>query len=425
MKQNNNYWLMALSLLLGLAECIYTVVKRKGEESKWFCPSVLFFLISVVPVIWIMELELLDQRLASISGSAANVTSTGTSGSEELSQISSGLSSQDWVLVLEQLLLFILIIGRWLLPKGEITRDQLSQLLLVYLGMAADIIEIFEAFSEDNVMYNRGLIIGLMTLWSWALMQFTLVYTATRARQYRSAMNKNAVGDESQSPHKSPGLLPFSVEDTPPPKHNRGAFKRVSRVVTVALNWQARTGGSPDGQENSPLKSKSPTPSTDPNLVIPIRREDSETEDTSPTFTCLESDTWAILAALMMQDGPFLLIRVILIARYQVLSYLNIFFTCKNALVITLQVYRLVVVQIEEREKEAKDEEKQVEIAAGLLAAKFGYRFPVAFVDPYAAAQGPGASLPYAAYGRLSEQGLTPQKRDGETDKDSLNGSFR
>ena len=36
MKQNNNYWLMALSLLLGLAECIYTVVKRKGEESKWW-----------------------------------------------------------------------------------------------------------------------------------------------------------------------------------------------------------------------------------------------------------------------------------------------------------------------------------------------------------------------------------------------------
>lgn len=40
----------------------------------------------------------------------------------------------------------ILIVGRWLLPKGELTRDQLSQLLLVYIGMAADIIEIFEAF---------------------------------------------------------------------------------------------------------------------------------------------------------------------------------------------------------------------------------------------------------------------------------------
>ena len=45
------------------------------------------------------------------------------------------------VVLIEQLLLFVLILGRWLLPKGEISRDELSQLLLVYIGMAADIIE--------------------------------------------------------------------------------------------------------------------------------------------------------------------------------------------------------------------------------------------------------------------------------------------
>ena len=47
-----------------------------------------------------------------------------------------------WVLVLHQLLLFILIIGRWLLPTGEgISRDELSQLLLVFIGVGADILE--------------------------------------------------------------------------------------------------------------------------------------------------------------------------------------------------------------------------------------------------------------------------------------------
>ena len=29
--------------------------------------------------------------------------------------------------------------GRWLLPRGELTRDQLSSLLLVYVANAADI----------------------------------------------------------------------------------------------------------------------------------------------------------------------------------------------------------------------------------------------------------------------------------------------
>lgn len=67
------------------------------------------------------------------------------------------LSHENWVLAIEQLLLFLLIIGRWMLPKGDLSRDQLSQLLLVYIGTAADIIEFFETFKEDKVIrsFNR------------------------------------------------------------------------------------------------------------------------------------------------------------------------------------------------------------------------------------------------------------------------------
>jgi hypothetical protein len=48
------------------------------------------------------------------------------------------------------LVLFI-IAGRWILPRGAITRDQLSALLLEYVAIAADILELFEAFQEDQV----------------------------------------------------------------------------------------------------------------------------------------------------------------------------------------------------------------------------------------------------------------------------------
>jgi hypothetical protein len=56
------------------------------------------------------------------------------------------IDAQTWMLVIEQLLMLILIIGRWMLPKGGLTKDQLSQLLLVYIGTAADIIEFFDTF---------------------------------------------------------------------------------------------------------------------------------------------------------------------------------------------------------------------------------------------------------------------------------------
>jgi hypothetical protein len=45
-----------------------------------------------------------------------------------------------WTQIVEQTLLLVLIIGRWLLPVGKtMTRDQLSQLLLVYIGTAGKI----------------------------------------------------------------------------------------------------------------------------------------------------------------------------------------------------------------------------------------------------------------------------------------------
>lgn len=59
-------------------------------------------------------------------------------------------SAESWATVIEQFLMLILIIGRWMLPKGGLTRDQLSQLLLVYIGTAADIIEFFDSFKVRN-----------------------------------------------------------------------------------------------------------------------------------------------------------------------------------------------------------------------------------------------------------------------------------
>lgn len=58
-----------------------------------------------------------------------------------------------WTLGLHQTFLLMLIIGRWLLPiGGTITRDQLSELLLMFVGTAADILEFTsETLDLENV----------------------------------------------------------------------------------------------------------------------------------------------------------------------------------------------------------------------------------------------------------------------------------
>lgn len=40
----------------------------------------------------------------------------------------------DWIMTFHQLLLFIIVLGRWVLPRGDISRDELSQLLLIFIG---------------------------------------------------------------------------------------------------------------------------------------------------------------------------------------------------------------------------------------------------------------------------------------------------
>ena len=78
------------------------------------------------------------------------------------------------------------------------------------------------------------------------------------------------------------------------------------------------------------------------------RREGVSTVTTNPTpgGTCCTPDVVGIIMSIFMQDGPFLVLRLLLIFKYSVFSYTNMFFTCKNTLVCMLLMYRLVVVQV-------------------------------------------------------------------------------
>ncbi|ESO91341.1 hypothetical protein LOTGIDRAFT_73775, partial [Lottia gigantea] len=248
-RKNNNYWYLGCILLLLVIELLITLFKKGGKEWKWFCPSVFIYLMTIVPAIWLLELYEMEKRL------------TDRSVKFEI-RIPILLNSDEWIRTLEQILLLILIIGRWILPKGKLTHDQLSQLLLVYIGTAADIVEFFEAFKEDKVRHNETLCIIILGIWSLSLIRFSLVLTASRSRQDYT------------------GLVPIA----------------------------------PD-----------------------------------PETGCCSADVYGIIISILLQDAPFLVLRMLLIFRYNVLSYTNMFFTSKNTIVIVLLVYRLVVVQIEKR----------------------------------------------------------------------------
>lgn len=88
-----------------------------------------------------------------------------------------------------------IIIGRWLLPRGEITRDQLSALLLGYVGTAADILELFEVLQEDVVQQEEQVTLAVLGVYTWSLLQFCLVTTATTGKNNQIRITNNKVGE--------------------------------------------------------------------------------------------------------------------------------------------------------------------------------------------------------------------------------------
>ncbi|XP_019627858.1 PREDICTED: transmembrane protein 26-like [Branchiostoma belcheri] len=185
---NNMLWFLMVPVVLLFVETMVTLVYNKGKEWGWFCPSVFLYLFCTVPSIWFMEFSEQDRRLASIASArqaCLNATANSTLDDDEVvvSLQSIGLDltltidSGTWVLGLEQALVFLLILGRWLLPTN-LKDDQLSQLLLSYIGMAADILELLEVFEEPKVLRNQVLTFVVLMIFSLSLLQFTVVFTA-------------------------------------------------------------------------------------------------------------------------------------------------------------------------------------------------------------------------------------------------------
>ncbi|CAN9499630.1 unnamed protein product [Ophioblennius macclurei] len=189
-KKDPQYWFLTFLFLPLVAEMIITLQRRKGKDYKWFSPPIFLFLISIIPSIWLLELHYqkgkatepeckkLDswenvRGLIPLNDSVGNVTDQNYL--KNINQILSSVCSRDWILALHQILLILLIVGKWLLPLGGgVTKDELSQLLLIFVGTAADILEFTSETLSDVKENNPQLVYIILAVWTWSMLQFPL-----------------------------------------------------------------------------------------------------------------------------------------------------------------------------------------------------------------------------------------------------------
>lgn len=80
-------------------------------------------------------------------------------------------------------MLLLLIVGKWLLPRGSISLDEHSQLLLIYFGLSFDILDLFTLFEERQIIQRPEMVYVVLVIFTLSLFQFTIVFTVVRRKR--------------------------------------------------------------------------------------------------------------------------------------------------------------------------------------------------------------------------------------------------
>ncbi len=68
---------------------------------------------------------------------------------------------------------------------------------------------------------------------------------------------------------------------------------------------------------------------------------------------------WTIMTSCCLQDVPFLVVRLWLLIRCNVMSYTLVFFACKNLVIILMQTYRASTLVYDRYEKPSRDDDRR------------------------------------------------------------------
>jgi hypothetical protein len=180
--------------------------------------------------------------------------------------------------------MILVIMGRWFLPKGNISRSALSQLLLVYMSLASDEFDLLSLLNETNVQESPTMSYFTLSIFSWSLFQFSLNLVVTRGRTFQSIstdeQNDNIEDDFDEDDDCSTKTFVEKIN-----KHLSNSGK-----------------GSISG---NPTQTK------------------SKCACFKKFFDMIDTEIWSILITLIFQDGPFLALRLTAVFKFNVRTFIT------------------------------------------------------------------------------------------------------
>lgn len=164
--------------------------------------------------------------------------------------------------------------------------------------MASDIVDLLSLLNETQVQESSTMSYFTLAIFSWSLFQFSLNLVVTRGRSFQSV----AVDGSDQE------MDEYTDEENYDGTTNKSLKEVLNATAVANLNKKEKTFC----------------------FVTKCLRLD-----------LLDSEIWSILITLIFQDGPFLALRLTAVIKFDVRTFVTMFFTCKNAIILFLQFYRL------------------------------------------------------------------------------------
>ena len=256
--------------------------------------------------------------------------------------------------------------------------------------MAADIVEFSEIYSDDKIQtlsntYQERIYRGTMAVWSWSIVQFAFTIAlpeeGLKGEDKEEDENNNEQNVKWRQTNRIQPMSYMHYKSLLKEGWDSGSGNKGNRAMHYSVEWRGKydvgkvTSNGKGRHKNTPPGIRMRESSS-----RPIQIEDADPDDTKlgirkkEVLTCITKHMELIncLIPVVMQDGPFFIFRFILIVHYNVLGEMMILLTVKNALVIIVQIYRILILYcVEPKEEEPDIEDPSVRVRTAMNANRY------------------------------------------------------
>ena len=207
----------------------------------------------------------------------------------------------------------------------------------------------------------------LISLWSISLLQFSV--TIQNAESVAQEKANEEVKLEKQKERKANGEIEITTEK----KSNRVApalytYKLAQRK---AFEKQRERRDTMDMDylrsitHDKTVTTQNKKDSKKPSFLARVLKALNKFESSVQNFIHTHIDLIQLLTPMLLQDGPFLIIRLFVASKYDISqSNMFLFLIAKNALVVMLQVYRVCVLYCKPNNSEGTEDDIFTEVGA-------------------------------------------------------------